>query len=175
MYDYVMAQTTELISVEDYLATNYKPSCEYVDGVLYPKAMGTYKHGTIQAQIAQLINVAFREFRAATELTVRLREDKYLIPDVGVQQRDRIQDPYPTEPIYLCVEILSPNDRMSGTFAKAEAYQAWGVQTVWIVDPEERRGWVYRSGHRPVEVPVDGSLTAGEISISCDDIFSVLD
>ena len=95
--------------------------------MLFPKAKGTYKHATIQAQIAQLINVGFRGFRASTELTVQLRNDKYLIPDVAVQRKDLIQDPYPIEAIHLCVEVLSPGDRISVAFAKAEDYHAWGV------------------------------------------------
>ena len=170
-----MAQATGLISVDEYLTTDYMPSCEYADGVLYPKPLGTNKHATIQTEIAQLINLAFRGFRASTELTVQLRKDKYLIPDVAVQRKDLIQDPYPIEAIHLCVEVLSPGDRISVAFAKAEEYHAWGVPTVWILDPESRRSWEFCAGQRPVEVPASGSLTAGEILIAYKDIFATLD
>jgi Uma2 family endonuclease len=44
------------------------------------------------------------------------------VPDLIVQESDRIQDPYPIEPVYLCVEILSPGDRMGETIAKCEDY-----------------------------------------------------
>jgi Uma2 family endonuclease len=163
-----------LVSVEEYLSTNYKPNCEYVDGVLHPKPMGTRKHGKLQIWLGQLINERFPDFEAGSEVTVQIRTGKYLIPDLIVQRCDFIQDPYPTVPVHLCIEILSPGDRMSEVCAKCEEYHAWGVESTWMLDPEEQRAWEYRKGHRPVEIPLTGSLTADGISISMADVFSVL-
>lgn len=43
------------ISVEEYIARfvegNEKPTCEYVDGELFPKSMGTLKHSQVQQNI----------------------------------------------------------------------------------------------------------------------------
>ena len=39
---------TAIVSVEDYLRRTEKPYCEYVDGVLYPKAMPTKLHALVQ-------------------------------------------------------------------------------------------------------------------------------
>ena len=166
--------TAALVSVEEYLATPYKPACDYVDGVLYQKSMPTRKHGSIQMRLGQLINTGFPSFDAESEVTVQIRTGKYLVPDLIVQHRDRIQDPYPTVPVHLCVEILSPDDRLSQVLAKCEDYHDWGVETVWIVDPENPRAWEFRKGQRPVEVPLTGSLTAPGISISLPELFSVL-
>jgi Uma2 family endonuclease len=167
-------ETAALVSVEEYLATTYKPACDYVDGVLYQKPMATRNHSVIQGRLAHFIIAGFPDFEGNTELTVQIRTGKYLVPDFVVQDRDRIQDPYPTEPVHLCVEILSPEDRISAVFTKCEDYHAWGVETVWIVDPENPRAWEFRKGKRPVEVPLTGSLTAPGISISLPDLFSVL-
>ncbi len=90
------------------------------------------------------------------------------------QRRDHIQDPYPTEPVHLCIEILSPDDRMSEVLAKCEEYHAWGVATVWIADPDNERAWEYRAGQRLHEIPADGSLTAEGIAIPLTEAFSVL-
>ena len=162
------------ITVEQYLATSYKPACEYTDGVLHPKPMPTWKHGQLQTWLAQLIRTNFRWFAAGSEVTVRIREGKYFIPDVVVQTLGHIQDPHPTEPVHLCIEILSPDDRMSEVLAKSEEYHAWGVATVWIVDPDNERAWEYRSGHRIDEIAPGGSLTADGISIPLPEVFSVL-
>jgi len=169
----VMA-TAALVSVEEYLATTYKPACDYVDGVLYQKPMATRKHCSIQIRLGQLVNIGFPGFEAGSEQTVWIRPGKYLVPDLVVQDRSRIQDPYPTEPVHLCVEILSPEDRISAVIAKCEDYHAWGVETVWIVDPENPRAWEFRKGQWPVEVPLTGSLTAPGISISLNELFSAL-
>jgi len=166
--------TGALVSVEEYLSTNYKPACDYIDGVLFQKSIPTRKHGFIQTRLAQLINVGCSDFEATSEVTIRIRTGKYLVPDLIVQDRSRIQDPYPTEPVHVCVEILSPEDRFSETLAKCEDYLAWGVETTWIVDPESRRAWEFRKGPRPTEVPPTGSLTASGISISLPELFAGL-
>jgi Uma2 family endonuclease len=169
-----MTAESTLVSVEKYLRTNYKPACDYIDGVLHQKPMPTRKHGSTQARLAQLINECSPDLDAETEVNVRIREGKYLVPDLIVQERDRIQDPYPSEPVYLCVEVLSPDDRLSVVVSKCEDYAAWGVQTSWIVDPESQRAWEYSSRQLLVEVPAAGSLQAGTISIPLADVFSVL-
>ena len=170
-----MASTSTLVSVEEFLSTTYKPACEYRDGVLQQKSMPTFKHALLQLVFAKLILERFPEFVPAPELTVRIGSDRFLVPDVAVQRRESLQQPYPTEPIHLCIEILSPSDRMSETLAKCEEYHAWGVETTWIADPEERRCWEYRSGHRPMEIQPGGSLTAGKIAIPVDELFAGLD
>ena len=169
-----MAAAITLIPVEEYLQTSYKPACEYRDGVLTQKPMPTWKHSLIQIRIGQLVLVGYPDFRAGTELTVRLREGRYLVPDVAVQHKDRIQDPYPTEPVHLCVEVMSPEDRLSEVIAKGEEYLEWGVPMVWIVDPERRRGWEFSRAGGLHEVSPDGSLTADPISIPLADVFSIL-
>ncbi len=162
------------VSVEEYLATSYKPACEYLDGVLRQKPLPTRKHGLLQRRLGQLIDIGFPDFESESEVTVRIAEGKYYIPDVIAQRRDHIQDPYPTEPVALCIEILSPDDHMSEVLAKCEEYHAWGVPTAWILDPDEEQAWEYRAGQRPKEIPPDGSLTAEGIAIPLADAFSVL-
>jgi len=63
---------------------------------------------------------------------------------------------------------------MSEICGRCEEYHAWGVETTWVLDPEEQRAWEYRRGQRPAEVPRTGSLTAEGISIPLSDVFSVL-
>ena len=169
-----MSPTNTLMPVDEYLRTSYKPACEYRDGVLTQKSMPTWKHAALQLQIGSILLRLFPGFRPGSELTVRPRKSRYLVPDVAVQRRDRIQDPYPTEPIHLCIEILSPDDRMSEMIAKGEEYLAWGVPMVWIIDPVNQVAWEF-SLNRPLhEVPANGSLTAPEISVPLDEIFSGL-
>lgn len=167
-----MAESGTLVSVEEYLQTTYKPACEYCDGVLTQKPMPTRKHSHAQYRVAMLINTAFAAFEAGPELTVRLREGRYLVPDVAVQQLDRLQDPYPTEPIHLCVEVLSPDDRLSAVISKAEEYHAWGVPVVWIIDPENRMAWEFSPKRGLHEVGIEGSLNASPISIPLRDVLA---
>jgi Uma2 family endonuclease len=167
-----MVESTTLVTVEEYLALSEKPYFEYLDGVLRQKAMPTFKHSKMQRRLLNLIEQVRLDLEPFTELTVRLRERRYLIPDVAVLRQSEIDDPYPTKPIFLCIEILSPDDRFSDTVAKCEEYHDWGVAFCWIVDPEDKKCWEYHAGGRPDQRSDDGHLTAQELTLSVTDIFA---
>src|SRR5271165_2931383 len=93
-----------IVSVEDYLHRTEKPYCEYVDGVLYPKPMPTTLHALAQSMLILLLRR--QGVHTLSEVTLRLTATKYLTPDVGAARTP--QTPYPTGPVLLCVEILSP-------------------------------------------------------------------
>ncbi len=168
------AVTTPLVSVEEYLRTSYKPACEYIDGELRQRPMPTSAHADVQSQIGTLVNTRFPSFVGSTELTVKLRENKFLIPDVSVRLRAGREIPYPTKPIHLCVEIMSSEDRFIRVLGKCDEYLEWGVPTTWIIDPENRRAWQFEAWP-PEEIQSGGQLKAGEIAIPVDDIFKILD
>ncbi len=46
---------TAIVSVEDYLRRTEKPYCEYVEGVLHPKAMPTKLHALVQYMLQVLL------------------------------------------------------------------------------------------------------------------------
>jgi len=171
-YDEFVAVESTLVPVEEYLRTTYKPACDYIDGVLRPKAMPTWDHGYVQGRLTELLN-SRHGVKAGSEITARIRDGKYLVPDVVAQRSDRIQRPYPTDPVLLCVEILSPDDRFSEVVAKCEDYLAWGAEGAWIIDPQTRQAWECQTGGRPHEVT--DVLTVAEFSISISELFAPLD
>ena len=158
--------STTLITVEEYLRLRVKPNCEYRDGVLYPKALATTAHGVLQFTVAlMLIRLGLQ---AAPEVTVRLSPAKYLVPDVIAAPV--LQNPYPTDPVLLCCEILSPEDELGAMFAKCEEYHAWGVPYCWVIDPVKRTAWEYNAGAEPARVTE--ALHAGQHAVSLDELFS---
>jgi len=163
-----------LVSVEEYLKGGYKPACEYLDGVLRQKPMPTWDHGFTQSRVGQLINENFPDFAAASEITVRLSETRFLVPDVIAQRKTDLQRPYPTQPVHLVVEILSPEDRMSDVIAKCEQYHAWGVRYCWIIDPEEQTAWDYPRGRRPSQIHRGGRLQAEPVALALSDLFAAV-
>ncbi len=159
---------TTIVSVEDYLHRTEKPYCEYLDGVLYPKAMPTKLHALVQYMLQVLLRRQGVESLA--EVRVLLSPTKYLIPDVIAAPE--IQGPYPTEPVLLCVEILSPEDRVGATLAKCEEYHAWGVPFCWVIDPEKQTGWQYHAGSDPEHIAHGGTLLAGDLSVPLAQLFT---
>ena len=59
------------------------------------------------------------------------------------------------------IELRSATDRINRLKAKMEEYMANGAQLGWLIDPEERTVWIYRSG-RPAECVVNAERVSGE-------------
>jgi Uma2 family endonuclease len=161
--------STTLVPVEEYLRYSEKPNCEYREGVLYPKPMPTTFHGLLEFMLVVMLRRL--GLQAAPEVTVRLSPTKYLVPDVIAAPA--LRGPYPTEPVLLCCEILSPEDRLGTMLAKCEEYHAWGVPFCWVIDPVKRTAWEYHSAAEPVRVT--STLRANEFSVSLEELFSALD
>ena len=161
-----------LISVEEYLANPGVPESEYIDGVLRPRSMPTSLHGIIQALL--IIILGKQGIGAFPEVSIRPSKTKFLIPDLIVD-RNPIELPYPVKPVSLCVEILSPDDRLSAMFAKCEEYHAWGCPWCWVIDPVRQAAYEYHAGSCLNPVNRAGILRAGEIAISMEELFSALE
>ena len=161
--------STTLVPVEEYLRSSEKPNCEYKDGVLYPKALPTKFHSMIQRVLLMLLSK--RGVEAYPELTVQIAPNRYLVPDIAVA--GDFPGPYPTEPVLLCCEMLSPEDRLGAMLGKCEEYHAWGVPFCWVIDPVKRTAWEYHSLAEPVRVAA--TLRAGELSVNLEELFSPLD
>jgi Uma2 family endonuclease len=109
---------------------------------------------------------------ALPELSVRVTPTTFLVPDVAVVRS--LQQPYPTDPAELCIEILSPEDQIGSVLAKCEKYHAWGVPYCWIIDPGKQIAWEYHSSGEPARYDRSGALRAGDLSIPLDELFSGL-
>ena len=155
-------------TIEEYLRSTEKPYGEYRDGEVTPKARSTKLHALIQCALLVLLRA--QGVQPLPELTVRISPTRYLVPDVVVS--GDFPGPYPTEPVLLCCEILSPEDRLGAMLGKCEEYHAWGVPYCWVIDPVKRTAWEYHQSAEPVRVAA--ALHAGEISVSLDELFSEL-
>lgn len=175
-----MAATTSppLVSVEEYIARfvegSEKPACEYVDGELVRKTMPSRKHSQVQVNIARLIGDRYDDtLNPLTELTARVHERNFYIPDVAVEELAKVKPgryPGPNDPVLLCVEILSPPDRVGKLWGKCEEYHNWGVPYCWVIDPERLAAWEYfPSDIEPRKVTE--ALTAGTIELPLSAVF----
>jgi len=165
-----MAAGTQ-ISVEEYLHTAYHPDCDYVDGVVEERNLGEWDHSSVQTQLVVFLS-KFRQtgLRAVTELRVRVRENKYRVPDVVVVS-DKPSEQVLTKPPLLCIEVLSTQDTLSRINERVQDYLNFGVPVVWVVDPIDKRVWIYRkSGMQEAEggsIKLDGT----EVEVPLSEIF----
>ena len=77
------------------------------------------------------------------------------------------------EPPFLCIEVLSPEDRVSRMEIKIDDYLAFGVRHIWLIDPVRKLAWSYtREGKREST----GVLTTSnpDLTVSLKDLFEAL-
>jgi len=169
--------TATLISVEEYLATSYRPDRELVDGQLLERNLGEYDHSDLQTALASWLRNRRHEWniRVVVEQRVQVKPDRFRIPDVSVLSRDQPVEPIFRQPPLLCIEVLSKDDTLRSIEDRVDDYLAFGVANIWILDPEKRRAYVCTRGSF-VE-PADGilSIPGSPIQIQLKDLFADLD
>lgn len=132
--------STTLISLDEYLHGIWEPDREYVNGEVLERNMGEKDHGAWQAALVRLLS-GWRQsanIQVIPELRVRTMPDRYRIPDVVVLDRSAPDEQVITHPPLLCVEILSPEDRIGRIEDKIEEYFRMGVRAVWVMDPRRQ-------------------------------------
>jgi Uma2 family endonuclease len=140
-----------LVSVEEYLSTSYDPDCDYVDGELEDRNVGELGHSDTQGNLYFFLRMHYRTVFVFVELRIRVSNTRYRVPDVCVTL-ERPREPVLTRPPFLCMEILSPEDRADRTQRKVADYIRMGVRYVWVIDPRRREAVIYTtSGMRVVD------------------------
>jgi Uma2 family endonuclease len=164
---------TTLVSLEEYLATSYRPDCDYVDGALVERNVGTKDHSKLQDEILAWFRARRDVYRIVQfpEQRVRVSRTRYRIPDVCVVQLPEPDEQVFTTPPYICIEVLSPDDSFPSMQNRSDDYLAMGVPNIWVLDPASRRGWrITRDGHLEAR---DGILRTedGRIEMPIADLF----
>jgi Uma2 family endonuclease len=136
-----------LISVEEYLHTNYDPDREYVDGEVVERNLGEKTHNRIQRKLLVYFELHAKELgiESFPEQRVQVSRTRFRIPDVTVIKLSQEQGEIFTSPPHLCIEILSRDDRMQYMLKKIDDYLNFGVPYVWIISPSDRKGYVVTS------------------------------
>jgi len=134
-----------LISVDEYLRTAYSPDCDYVDGEVQERNLGERDHSDLQGEFIHYFRARRRQWKvyAYPEQRVQVSPTRFRIPDVCVYAGDKPQEQVFRTPPFICIEVLSPDDRTSRVQQRIDDYLAFGVQYVWVIDPASRRAWVH--------------------------------
>lgn len=164
-------------SIEEYLRTDYEPDCDYVDGELEDRNVGQRDHSYFQAALcACLFNLRRKlDYHVFVEQRLSVSKTRFRIPDVCVVLGSYPDEQVFNKPPFLCIEILSPEDRMSRMQSKIRDHFIFDVTYVWVIDPQERRGWIYTGPHGSIisREAVDGILRTSdpEITVPLAEIF----
>lgn len=160
--------TTLTMSVEEYLSTAFRPDVDYVDGHIEERNLGEWDHGRLQAALLRLLENREMDWgvNVAPEIRVQVSATRFRIPDVCVTDARFAVEQVIRRPPLLCVEVVSPEDRLTRVFERARDFHSMGVTRVWIFDPATGKVWV--SSPNGVEEHLAGELSVPETRIVLD-------
>ena len=101
------------------------------------------------------------------------------MPDICVVAGLEPDEQILTSPPFLCIEILSPEDKISRMQQRIDDYLAFGVRYVWAVDSQTRKAWIYtaeagrevrdgmlRTEHPEILVPLDAAVSIAAAAVN---------
>jgi Uma2 family endonuclease len=139
------------ITLEEYLATEYKPDREWIEGELRERNVGTWEHARVLALLTAWLGQHEGEWGVVGTIGQRIRvsPNRVRIPDLALLHKGK-QPPIVTKPPLLVVEILSPDDSYSDTQERVHDYRAMGIKVVWLLDLRTRTGRMSIGGDSPI-------------------------
>ena len=171
-----MAAPPTLVSVAQYLSTSYSPDREYVDGVIVERNWGEKGHSKTQRKFITYLDTRAEKLgiHVFPEQRIQVKPTHFRVPDICVVVGQEPEEEIFTLPPFLCIEILSKDDRAGDVQDKVDDYLAFGVRYVWLIDPIRRRAWVHTAdGSHEAK---DGALRteSPEIVVPLAEIFAAL-
>ncbi len=165
------------ISVEEYLRTTYDPDCDYVDGEVIERNLGERDHSDLQSELVAYFRMRRREWKthAYVEQRIQVSRTRFRVPDVCICVGEKPKDQIFRTPPFICIEVLSPEDRVARMQQRIDDYLQFGVAYVCVINPVDRRVWVYTTdGSREVK---DGVLRTENpsLTVNLSEIFDGID
>jgi Uma2 family endonuclease len=145
-----------------------------VDGFVLERNLGTHPHGRLQTLIAAYLLQREQQWHihAVVEVRLKIRARKYRVPDVMVLRAAASYPAVIEQPPLLCIEIVSPDDKLPDLIIRAGDYLTMGVPITWIFDPETKQALIYsEQGTVESSAPV---LQHGEIELPIAELFAQL-
>ncbi len=146
---------TELITGEQLARMGNLGRCELVKGRIVPMAPTGDEHGGVEVNIGAALKEFVRTHKLGKvrggEVGIYTRRNPDYVRGADVLFISNERYAQRKSPSYLdvapdlVVEILSPNDSWSEVTQKLREYLGIGVRLVWIVDPQARMVYAYRS------------------------------
>ena len=165
------------IPISEYLATSYRPDCDYVDGEIEERNLGEKEHALLQRVLTILFGLKQKEWNVEVypELRVQVSPTRFRVPDLTIIQAGLKWERILRLPALLFIEILSPEDSVTRIRQRVDDYFNFGTEHVWVVDPELRKAYV--CSKTGMQEPEGGVLTipGTEIRVVLSELFAELD
>ena len=169
-------ETGTLIPVQEYLGSSYHPDREYIDGFLLERNLGERDHSELQTELAIYLGGLRRKLgiHVFVEQRIQVSRDRFRVPDLCVVAGLKPPELIFHNPPFLCIEILSKNDRVEEMQERIQDYLAFGVPYVWLINPRTRWACSYTSGLIMEASDRVLRTESPEIIVRLDDVFETI-
>jgi Uma2 family endonuclease len=140
-----MATVTQPLTLEEFRSRyrHQKPYFEYWFGEPIQKTTPTWLHAVLQGIMREALRRA--GYKSGSEVELKIDPEWEPVPDV-VATLKPIRD-YPTEPVEIVVEILSPDDTLMQLIKKCRQYERIRTERIFVLDPVDKLAWQWNSGN----------------------------
>jgi Uma2 family endonuclease len=162
---------------EEYLRTEFRPDCDFVDGRIEERNVGKWEHSRVQHILDRIFGINERAWHVFTapECRLEVAPHRFRVPDVMVMRRGQKFTDVIREAPLLCIEVLSPDDTWSQLRERLDEYLQMGVEHVWCFEPEAREVRRYTAeGFVKVTEP-EMTIAGTAICIRVAEVFAILD
>ena len=172
-----MATSPMLLSMAEYLRTSYQPDVDFVDGEIEERHLGEFEHNTLQVAVGSFFWARRKEWNIhpVTEQRIQVAGNRVRIADVAVLRGDAPREKVIVTPPLVCVEILSPEDRLSRTKLVLADYLVMGVANIWLIDPIYRAAFTFDGAGLHEADPTQLRAAGTAISLDLTEAFEAID
>ena len=172
-----MATTPTMLSIDEYLRTSYHPDADYVDGEIEERNLGEYEHAKVQHFIDVLFGNHEDDWGTDTvvEQRIRVNSSRVRVCDVAILRADGPHEHVTATPPLICIEIMSPEDRIPRATRVLADYFLMGVPNIWLVDPIRRVAYIYGAAGLQPAASLVLTIPGTPIRLDLNDIFLKLD
>jgi Uma2 family endonuclease len=172
-----MATAPPLLSIEEYLRTSYRPDADYVNGEIEERNLGEYEHARLQYLLAAYFVTREKlwAIKGVVEQRIRINSSRVRVADFAILRADAPREKVTETPPLICIEIMSPEDRLSRAEQVLADYFAMGVANIWLIDPLRRAAFTFTANGLQKSDALELTTQDGQIRLSVGELFENLD
>ena len=132
--------------------------------------------GGCSAPCCKLLSVASSNTAISLQETrLQVSPTRFRVPDTCLMRQDDLPERIITKAPLLCIEVMSPEDRLPRLINRCHEYLAIGVPVVWIIDPGRRSAHILATDSSVAELRTGTlELARPPIQLSLSQVFSGL-
>jgi Uma2 family endonuclease len=172
-----MATAPPLLSIEEYLRTSYRPDADYVDGEIEERNLGEYEHARLQYLLAAFFVTREKlwAIKGVVEQRIRINSSRVRVADFAILRADAPREKVTQTPPLICIEIMSPEDRLPRAEQVLADYFAMGVANIWLIDPLRQIAFTFTANGLQKSDSLELTTQDGLIHLNIGELFKNLD